>query len=147
MMMSMMLMMSMMMMMIVICYDDVDDDDDDDGDDGHDGDDDGHDGHDDGHDGHHDGHDGHDKHGSDTTATTTTTTRIYLAQPLDEGSFYVELPNEPMGFNERYLVVTIHSGDSWMYPYQRSRMGNPYTSPIYPYIVGVYGLLSPRIPI
>ena len=26
-------------------------------------------------------------------------------------------------------------------------MGNPYISPIYPYIVGVYGLLSPRIPI
>ena len=34
-----------------------------------------------------------------------------------------------------------------MYPYQRTPMGNPYTSPIYPYIVGVYGLLSPRIPI
>ena len=26
-------------------------------------------------------------------------------------------------------------------------MGNPYISTIYPYIVGVYGLLSPRIPI
>ena len=39
------------------------------------------------------------------------------------------------------------SGDSWMYPYQRTPMGNPYISPIYPYIVGVYGLLSPRIPI
>ena len=34
-----------------------------------------------------------------------------------------------------------------MYPYQRTPMGNPYISPIYPYIVGVYGLLSPRIPI
>ena len=31
------------------------------------------------------------------------------------------------------------SGDSWMYPYQRTPMGNPYISPIYPYIVGVYG--------
>ena len=39
------------------------------------------------------------------------------------------------------------SGDSWMYPYQRNPMGNPYISPICPYIVGVYGLLSPRIPI
>ncbi len=39
------------------------------------------------------------------------------------------------------------SGDSWMYPYQRTPMGNPYISPIYPYIVGVYGILSPRIPI
>ena len=39
------------------------------------------------------------------------------------------------------------SGDSWMYPYQRTPMGNPYISPIYPYIVGVYGLLSARIPI
>ena len=40
------------------------------------------------------------------------------------------------------------SGDSWMYPYQRTPMGNPYISPIYPYIVCVYGLLlSPRIPI
>ena len=39
------------------------------------------------------------------------------------------------------------SGDSWMYPYQRTPMGNPYISPIYPYIVGVYGLLPPRIPI
>ena len=29
-----------------------------------------------------------------------------------------------------------------MYPYQRTPMGNPYISPIYPYIVGVYGLLS-----
>ena len=34
-----------------------------------------------------------------------------------------------------------------MYPCQRNIMGNPYISPIYPYIVGVYGLLSPRIPI
>ena len=34
-----------------------------------------------------------------------------------------------------------------MYPYQRTPMGNPYISPIYPYIVGVYGLLSPRIPV
>ena len=42
---------------------------------------------------------------------------------------------------------TLRSGDSWMYPYQRTPMGNPYISPIYPYIVGVYGLLSPRIPI
>ena len=33
-----------------------------------------------------------------------------------------------------------------MYPYQRTPMGNPYISPIHPYIVGVYGLLSPRIP-
>ena len=32
------------------------------------------------------------------------------------------------------------------YPYQRTPMGNPYISPIYPYIVGVYRLLSPRIP-
>ncbi len=41
------------------------------------------------------------------------------------------------------------SGDSWMYPYQRTPMGNPYISPtsIYPYTVGVYGILSPRIPI
>ena len=41
----------------------------------------------------------------------------------------------------------LDSGDSWMYPYQRAPMGNPYISPIYPYIVGVYGLLSPRIAI
>ena len=41
---------------------------------------------------------------------------------------------------------TPSSGDSWMYPYQRTPMGNPYISPIYPYIAGVYGLLSPRIP-
>ena len=45
------------------------------------------------------------------------------------------------------VVVPVLSGDSWMYPYQRTPMGNPYISPIYPYIVGVYGLLSPRIPI
>ena len=38
------------------------------------------------------------------------------------------------------------SGDSWMYPYQRTPMGNPNISPIYPYIVGVYGLLSPKNP-
>ncbi len=41
----------------------------------------------------------------------------------------------------------LKSGDSWMYPYQRTPMGNPYISPIYPYIVVVYGLLSPRITI
>ena len=46
-----------------------------------------------------------------------------------------------------FLLVEVDSGDSWMYPYQRTPMGNPYISPIYPYIVGVYGLLSPRIPI
>ena len=45
------------------------------------------------------------------------------------------------------LEFCLPSGDSWMYPYQRTPMGNPYISPIYPYIVGVYGLLSPRIPI
>ncbi len=40
------------------------------------------------------------------------------------------------------------SGDSWMYPYQRTAMGNPYISPIYPYSSWVFfGLLSPRIPI
>ena len=33
----------------------------------------------------------------------------------------------------------VSSGDSWMYPYQRTPMGNPYISPIYPYIVGMYG--------
>ena len=46
------------------------------------------------------------------------------------------------------MEAQVHvSGDSWMYPYQRTPMGNPYISPIYPYIVGVYELLSPRIPI
>ncbi len=30
----------------------------------------------------------------------------------------------------------LHSGDSRMYPYQRTPMGNPYISPI----VGIYGL-------
>ena len=34
------------------------------------------------------------------------------------------------------------SGDSWMYPYQRTPMGNPYIS----HIVGIYGLQSPKIP-
>ena len=46
-----------------------------------------------------------------------------------------------------WIALGKESGDSWMYPYQRTPMGNPYISPIYPYIVGVYGLLSPRIPI
>ena len=32
----------------------------------------------------------------------------------------------------------LESGDSGMYPYQRTPMGNPYISPIY--IVGIYGL-------
>ena len=49
--------------------------------------------------------------------------------------------------NLRDIAMEDPSGDSWMYPYQRTPMGNPYISPIYPYIVGVYGLLSPRIPI
>ena len=30
------------------------------------------------------------------------------------------------------------SGDSWMYPYQRTCMGKPYVSPIY-FIVCIYG--------
>ena len=30
------------------------------------------------------------------------------------------------------------SGDSWMYPYQRTLMGNPYISPIYPYNTWVF---------
>ena len=30
------------------------------------------------------------------------------------------------------------SGDSWMYPYQRTPMGNPYISPIYPYNTWVF---------
>ena len=39
------------------------------------------------------------------------------------------------------LGFGLFSGDSGMYPYQRTPMGNPYISPIYPDIVGVYGLL------
>ncbi len=32
------------------------------------------------------------------------------------------------------------SGDSWMYPYQRTPMGKPYGKALYkPYIVGIYG--------
>ena len=38
-------------------------------------------------------------------------------------------------FNIR-LEVGDMSGDSWMYPYQRTPMGNPYIS----HIVGIYGL-------
>ena len=34
---------------------------------------------------------------------------------------------EGLDFQEMRLL----SGDSWMYPYQRSPMGNPYLSPIY----------------
>ena len=30
------------------------------------------------------------------------------------------------------------TGDSWMYPYQRTLMGNPYISPIYPYNTWVF---------
>ena len=64
-------------------------------------------------------------------------------------------PIDPVGENQKrhrssadFLEKqNVHSGDSWMYPYQRTPVGNPYISPIYPYIVGVYGLLSPRIPI
>ena len=30
-----------------------------------------------------------------------------------------------------HLLITLkHSGDNWMYPYQRTCMGNPYVSPI-----------------
>ena len=60
-------------------------------------------------------------------------------------------PTYFMLFGQKFLwdeiLPSYKSGDSWMYPYQRTPMGNPYRSPIYPYIVGVYGLLSPRIPI
>ena len=55
--------------------------------------------------------------------------------------------NGRIGFGNLFFGWPHMSGDSWMYPYQRTPMGNPYISPIYPYIVGVYGLLSPRIPI
>ena len=33
-----------------------------------------------------------------------------------------------------------------MYPYQRTPMGNPYIYIYKPYIVGIYGLQSPKIP-
>ena len=60
-------------------------------------------------------------------------------------------PNQPcptgVAMNWRKHPWSSISGDSWMYPYQRTPMGNLYISPIYPYIVGVYGLWSPRIPI
>ena len=55
--------------------------------------------------------------------------------------------NSPRKGTDILFSWSPHSGDSWMYPYQRTPMRNPYISPIYPYIVGVYGLLSPRIPI
>ena len=35
-------------------------------------------------------------------------------------------------------LISHLSGDSWMYPYQRTPMGNPYISPIYPYITWVF---------
>ena len=35
-------------------------------------------------------------------------------------------------------IPLILSGDSWMYPYQRTPMGNPYRSPIYPYSSWVF---------
>ena len=35
---------------------------------------------------------------------------------------------------------SFNSGDSWMYPYQRTHMGNPYISPILVILVGTYGL-------
>ena len=43
-------------------------------------------------------------------------------------------------WSSRRLVVesSIFSGDSWMYPYQRTPMGNPYISPIYPYNTWVF---------
>ena len=67
---------------------------------------------------------------------------------LDDSKLHNILHNY-MFFNLYFggFSKTGNSGDSWMYPYQRTPMGNPYISPIYPYIVGVYGLLSPRIPI
>ena len=34
--------------------------------------------------------------------------------------------------------MTVNSGNSWMYPYQRTPMGNPYISPIYPYNTWVF---------
>ena len=40
-----------------------------------------------------------------------------------------------------FQEAPLFSGDIWMYPYQRTLMGNLKT-----YIVGIYGLYSPRIP-
>ena len=42
-------------------------------------------------------------------------------------------------YSDRYT----YSGDSWMYPYQRTAMGNPYRSPIY---TGYLWVIIPRIP-
>ena len=36
---------------------------------------------------------------------------------------------------KRRHVTSLKSGDSWMYPYQHTPMGNPYINPIYPYIL------------
>ncbi len=41
------------------------------------------------------------------------------------------------------FFVAQKSGDSWMYPYQRTPMGIPYVSPLWWVFVGK---LSPRIP-
>ena len=37
-----------------------------------------------------------------------------------------------------WVMIPVVSGDIWMYPYQRTPMGNPYISPIYPYNTWVF---------
>ena len=39
---------------------------------------------------------------------------------------------------QHFLEGNKQSGDSWMYPYQCTPMGNPYISPIYPYSSWVF---------
>ena len=47
-------------------------------------------------------------------------------------------PNSPI-VTKRGVQTTL-SGDSWMYPYQRTPMGSPYISPFF---VGIYGFFHP----
>ena len=70
----------------------------------------------------------------------------FLGDHHSHGKFMVNQGIPDTNPMNRRIVSDTKSGDSWMYPYQRTPMGNPYISPIYPYIGGVYGLLSPRIP-
>ena len=45
----------------------------------------------------------------------------------------------PVSIPHQQKSTLPESGDSWMYPYQRTPMGNPYINLYKAYIVGIYG--------
>ena len=73
----------------------------------------------------------------------------YEIIPLYLGRFSSQKKQQIAGVNWSLLIWSLfHLGDSWMYPYQRTPMGNPYISPINTMgtLLGVHPIVPWSIP-